>query len=476
MFHHNLINLTYDLNSFRRIEGSGGSEIKLYLPMLSVGFLLQERNDQTYILKIGVNNKESSDEMSVVDYDDEGRFTYGFIIPDYIGIVGELYLLSYGLMGNTSITSAITVQPNYFDVATLNFPTAAFNIPLLSGINTSDANVDIAGVDIEYGKEVEITTNGTQIIQPNVGYEGMGELTIVTNVPGGGIDVQSDKTQTVTSNGNVTITPDSGYEAMDSVDLTVAVPQPPMNPNKTVTYTANGSYRLDPEDSTYTNAVAMRKATVDVSVTPVISNTTYPGSITVSSPTTSTTTITPYIDAITKQVRPCLLSVTPNLKSFTITSNGSYPVSSLGSEGYCGYGELTVNVPSNIPIEITALTTGGTPTGRIDFGTDAMIANSTPTVIGVSAGSSVVVINETSTYYEIAVYQNDTSTYWQPTINETYYLIQQNIRAHDLMLHGPGGGYVMEGALRMAVDGINGCKLKIPKTYYNINITSTPLP
>lgn len=290
------------------------------------------------------------------------------------------------------------------------------------------------------------------------------------------IDIEQDKEVTITTNTTTLITPSSGYDAMEQVTVTTNIPQPPMNPNKTVTYTENGSYRLDPEDSTYTNAVAMRKATIDVSVTPVISNTTYPGSITVSSPTTSTTTIPPYIDAITKQVRPCLLSVTPNLKPLTITSNGSYSVSSLGSEGYCGYGELTVNVPTTIPIEITALTTGGTPTGRIDFDTDAMIANSTPTVIGVSDGSSVVVINETSTYYEIAVYQNDTGSYWQPTINETYYLIQQNIRAHDLMLHGPGGGYIMEGTLRMAIDNINGCKLKLPKTYYNINIISTPLP
>lgn len=453
--------MTYDLNNFRRIPGGNEVNITLSLPAASVGFLLQQRSDEIYILKVGVNNKQSGDSMSVINYDDEGRYTYGFIIPDYIGITGENpYSLSYGLMGNTSITSAIIVQRNYFDVATLNIPTAAFNIPLLSGMNTSDANVDIAGVDIEYGKEVEITTNGTQIIQPNVGYEGMGELTIVTNVPGGGIDVQSDKTQTVTSNGNVTIIPDSGYEAMNSVDLTVAVPQPPMNPNKIVTYTANGSYRLDPEDSTYTNAVAMRKATVDVSVTPVISNTPSTDAVLLTSPYGSTTTVTPVIDSNTKEVKPTNLTINPNLKSLSITDNGSYSLTTIQGEGYCGYGPIFVDVPpTTVTVAATcsyiSLSNNLSPTSYVDIENDVFTRVSTGNV-AIPPGKTLVMIREASQHYQIRTLTNlagASSSYNLTISSETNYIILN---------------YELGGQLHLFVD--NTSKIWFPSFINNNNI------
>ena len=83
-------------------------------------------------------------------------------------------------------------------------------------------------------KSIEITENGVTIITPDVGYQGLGEVEITTNVPS---DINNqNKELTVTSNGSQTITADQGYSGIGSLLLNVNVPTANILPEVTYQY------------------------------------------------------------------------------------------------------------------------------------------------------------------------------------------------------------------------------------------------
>ena len=90
---------------------------------------------------------------------------------------------------------------------------------------------DFIGEVIPSGKNIRlqdvsitITQNGLRVITPAAGYDGIGEITISTEVPQTAA-VLEDKEYDVTENGEYIIRPSSGFDGMTSVVLSVDVPQ-----------------------------------------------------------------------------------------------------------------------------------------------------------------------------------------------------------------------------------------------------------
>ena len=77
------------------------------------------------------------------------------------------------------------------------------------------------GAVLEDNKEVTITENGTTIITPSVGKDGMKKVTATVNVPSEAKEEQT-KSVTITENGTTTVTPDSG-KVLSSVSITTNV-------------------------------------------------------------------------------------------------------------------------------------------------------------------------------------------------------------------------------------------------------------
>lgn len=77
------------------------------------------------------------------------------------------------------------------------------------------------GAVLEDNKEVTITGNGTTIVTPTAGKDGMKKVTATVNVPSSAKEEQT-KSVTITENGTTTVTPDSG-KVLSSVSITANV-------------------------------------------------------------------------------------------------------------------------------------------------------------------------------------------------------------------------------------------------------------
>ena len=77
------------------------------------------------------------------------------------------------------------------------------------------------GAVLENNKEVTITENGTTIVTPSAGKDGMKKVTATVNVPSSAKEEQT-KSVTITENGTTTVTPDSG-KVLSSVSITANV-------------------------------------------------------------------------------------------------------------------------------------------------------------------------------------------------------------------------------------------------------------
>jgi len=94
-------------------------------------------------------------------------------------------------------------------------------------------------------KTIDITTNGTRTVTPDVGYQGLGEVTINTNVPSG-VNNQN-KSVVIRSNGSSVISPDMGYSGIGNLDLTVEVPSDINNQDKSLVVNSNGLKTIRPD-------------------------------------------------------------------------------------------------------------------------------------------------------------------------------------------------------------------------------------
>lgn len=80
----------------------------------------------------------------------------------------------------------------------------------------SDKNIKLQDVS------VTITENGTRIVTPAAGFDGIGQITITTNVPGAG--KMQDKDVEFDTNGEYTVRPDDGFDGLASAIVSVNVP------------------------------------------------------------------------------------------------------------------------------------------------------------------------------------------------------------------------------------------------------------
>lgn len=84
---------------------------------------------------------------------------------------------------------------------------------------TADVNVSGGGTPTLQDKSVTVTTNGTQNITADSGYDGLNSVALTTNVEPN----NQSKEVTITTNGTTTITPDTGYDGLDKVEITTNV-------------------------------------------------------------------------------------------------------------------------------------------------------------------------------------------------------------------------------------------------------------
>ena len=85
-------------------------------------------------------------------------------------------------------------------------------------------------------KSVTVTTNGTQNITPDTGYDGLSKVELTTNVQP---DLES-KSITITENTTTTITPSQDKDGISSVTVVTNVPQG-ITPTGTINITENGT-------------------------------------------------------------------------------------------------------------------------------------------------------------------------------------------------------------------------------------------
>lgn len=77
------------------------------------------------------------------------------------------------------------------------------------------------GIKLENIK-VEIDQNGTREVTPSPGFDGIGKVTIVTDVTGGSCDLEYKEVE-YTENGEYTILPSSGYDGLSEIAISVDV-------------------------------------------------------------------------------------------------------------------------------------------------------------------------------------------------------------------------------------------------------------
>lgn len=107
-------------------------------------------------------------------------------------------------------------------------------------------------------KIVEIDSNGQEIVTADSEYDGLGKVTINTDVP---TKPEEVLTETITENGLKTFNPTAG-SVFSSASITVNVPQPTLEENKTQTISSNSVVEVTPSAGND----GMKKATITVNV------------------------------------------------------------------------------------------------------------------------------------------------------------------------------------------------------------------
>lgn len=127
--------------------------------------------------------------------------------------------------------------------------------PTQGNVGFSSVTVEVPQPSVEPTQNITITENKTTTITPSSGFDSIGQLKIVTEVPS---QVNNQNLATITENG--TYTPDANYSGFNS--FTVSVPQPSIQSNKQVTLTNNSTVTIRPDN----NYDALDKITITTNV------------------------------------------------------------------------------------------------------------------------------------------------------------------------------------------------------------------
>lgn len=238
--------------------------------------------------------------------------------------------------------------------------------PTQGNVGFSSVTVEVPQPSVESTKTVTITENKTTTITPSSGYDSIGQLEIITNIPS---DVNNQTLATITSNG--TYTPDADYSGFNS--FTVNVPQPSIQQNKSITLNSNSTVTINP-DNNY-DALGQITITTEVPTTDtVINNQNVNSNNLITSngfyaPDSQHTGFNAFTVAVPLQKdkninvngkqgqtivwtpdagyagfeKTTIRVIPPAFQTKTITSNGTYYPDS----NYDGFSSVTVNVPSS---------------------------------------------------------------------------------------------------------------------------------
>ena len=95
----------------------------------------------------------------------------------------------------------------------------------LQGKTFEESTTGGGNISIEADKKVSISENGTTVINPSAGKDGMKKVTVNVNVPSsGGADLEDNKKVMIIKNGTTEIIPTSGKDGMKKVTVNVNVP------------------------------------------------------------------------------------------------------------------------------------------------------------------------------------------------------------------------------------------------------------
>ena len=262
---------------------------------------------------------------------------------------GVMGLLPTSIVCNATITSngQITFDPNEYPIVQPNKNTVYNRV-----------NLD---VNVQPNLQTKtFTSNNTYY--PDTGYDGFSSITV--NVPS---TIPSLQTLTITSNN--TYYPDTGYDGFSSVTVNVPSTTPSL---QTLTITSNNTY--------YPNSGYDGFSSVVANVQPRLQNITK----------SYTSNGTKYIQNESSNydglnIVTVNINVQPNLYSPLITTNGVHTP----AEGYDGFGEINVQVPTTTPsLQTLTITNNGdyTPDTGYD-GFSSVTANVLQTIGTISIGS-----------------------------------------------------------------------------------------
>lgn len=140
---------------------------------------------------------------------------------------------------------------------------------MLAGFIKKQVQKYEGGVDLESNKAVSITSNGTTVVSPSSGKDGMEQVTVTTNVPSSASDLEANKTATIDVSAYtepVEINHSSGKDGMVKATVTLTnIPDLENEKAQTIdvsTYT--GAVTVNPTSG----KTAMKKATITLSNIP----------------------------------------------------------------------------------------------------------------------------------------------------------------------------------------------------------------
>lgn len=292
------------------------------------------------------------------------RTEYALIEPV---LRGDYYLL---IEDYTSITGDVKVDDNDLSI-NLNFLDSTNRIITRSIVNAKIGNgpkylidfdkryytTEITEEDIVpqtlnlQNKTVELTQNVTDyIVEPDVGYQGLGTVEIDTNISGSSPPNLQTKSVTVTQNGKRTISPDSGYQGLSTVELTTNVPSVQPNLQSKTIEVASG-YAYSP---------------VGPTTETVVPDSGYDG-----------------LSSVTYAVEPILCEQT---KTQTITQNGTFTISPTEGYNIMESASVTVNVsPQSVAPKFTKI---GNSTTSYNISEQTWLINNRSNTLTVQVGAN----------------------------------------------------------------------------------------
>lgn len=224
----------------------------------------------------------------------------------------------------------------------MNEEAVNFNLRYIDTIYNYDDIIPM-GLNLQ-NKSIEITSNGQTNVEPDFGYQGLGEVQIKTNVPGKRLEL---KGVDIRSNGLKSISPDDGFDGLSMVNLNVNVPSSVNNQDKSVVVESNGFQQVVP-DQGY-SGIGELNLTVDVPQ-PVIQD----NDIRYIVPSNEARQIIVEpgqgFDALEKvTLNIASVSLVTNQNILSLTSNGIFSLPSLSNSQALGFADsCTVSVNGNI--------------------------------------------------------------------------------------------------------------------------------